>query len=209
MCSLGAIMSIGDAYRKMGGALQQALKAAGPTGLHQGSPTIRDLPLVIKALGFEDRSVAEEAHLVLVALCGQDLGREPGPWQEWWSERGQEMIRHEAESKAAKELFLKFARDVLTGQWERAAASLSIDAAETVSRAEAGPLAAQLRESATALRRVYRDAKVSDVRLALPDQATLSVEWGELGFTFAEVLLVREEDGWKFAQAPWDPDTLT
>jgi len=201
-------MHMGEAFGKMGAALQQALGAFGKTGPHRGTPTIRDLPLVIKALSFKDRAVAEEAHGVLVALCGQDLGYDPQPWQEWWQQRGQEMIRLEAQSKEAEEFFLKFKRDILTGQWERAGRSIAEEAMEEASLEGGGQLASRMRDSATALRKVYRDAKVSGVRLEPVGQATLEIEWGQLGFSFNEIPLLYGENGWEFARMPWDPDAL-
>lgn len=40
--------------------------------------------LLIKALRIHRRGVAEHAHDELKRLAGQDLGRHPGPWLEWW-----------------------------------------------------------------------------------------------------------------------------
>jgi hypothetical protein len=52
-----------------------------------GTGTKRDrdaVDILVRALRVDDRAVVEKALLNLKRITGQDLGEDPGRWEEWW-----------------------------------------------------------------------------------------------------------------------------
>ena len=129
---------------------------------------------------------------------GSDLGPEPGPWEEWWEEKGAALrARHDEQVCAARSL-RRFRAAVLEGRWEDAASLLADPARGLEGNEITGVLAERKRD----LRRAYRDARVVDVEL-VGERATLTVDWGKSGFESRELELVRVGDQRRFASRPW------
>jgi hypothetical protein len=190
---------MGQAFDMLAKGLKEAFGTFGKIGFHKGLPSVKDIPVIIKALAVREPGVADEAHSALVWLTGIDCGRDQRAWHDWWREHGPEMARREAERKAAEDLFLELKRDVLTGRWNRVHATLC---AGLRSRIGGDELEGFMRRSAAVLRGVYRDAKPAGVKVK-GSEARVTIDWGEVGFDFREIGLVREDGGWRFGRLPW------
>jgi hypothetical protein len=191
---------MGQAFDMLAKGMREALETLKKFGPHKGLPTVRDVPVLIRALSMRSRGpVAEEAHAALVWLAGKDLGREAPAWQEWWEREGAALVRREDQAAAARRAFLEVKRAVLTGRWNEIHAALRAELRRELSPVE---LSRQTICTTPALRGVYRDASVREVILD-EEAGRLVVDWGGLGFDFEEIGLVREEDGWKLGRVPW------
>lgn len=195
----GGAAFMGQSFSMLAKGLKEAFSHWGKVGFHKGLPTVKDIPLLIKALSLNGPGIADEAHSALVWLSGGDLGREARAWSAWWKTYGAELARREADEKAARDLFLNVKRDILTGRWDAVGRALS---AKLRGRARPDELQKFLVGSAALLRKVYRDARVRELRLD-GDSGTLAVDWGKSGFEFTETEIVRQAGAWKFARAPW------
>jgi len=190
---------MGQSFSMLAKGLKEAFGHWGKVGFHKGLPTVKDIPVLIKALALNGPGIADEAHSALVWLSGGDLGRDPAAWSAWWKTYGAELARREADENAARDLFLNVKRDILTGRWDAVGRALS---ARLRARARPDELERFLVGSAALLRKVYRAARVKELRLD-GDSGTLVIDWGKSGFEFTEIALVREGGAWKFARAPW------
>jgi len=128
------------------------------------------------------------------------LGREPGPWQQWWEANRESFARQQAEEAAAGDLFRQFRGNVLLGQWDAALAAVSTGAMEGASPEN---LQRELAGLAQTLRTAYRASSVQGLRLRAAE-GVLIIDWGRKGFEFDELPLVRQAEGWRFACRPWD-----
>ncbi len=199
MATPGSAIYMGRAFTILAKGMKEALGLWGKVGFHKGLPTVKDIPLIIKALSVHQQGVADEAHKTLVGLSGQNLGREPGAWEAWWEEHKNVLSRQEAAEKAAEGLFSGLQRDILTGRWETPHGMLSKELRNDVPLED---LRRNMMDSARILRTAYRDARIKDLRLG-EGRGTLVVDWGASGFDFWEIGLVREGEGWKFNRLPW------
>ena len=194
----GAFM--GQSFRMLAAGMSDALGLLQRLGsIGHGRLRSGDVPLLIRALSIPTGGVDLEARRALTALAGRDLGGESGPWLEWWRRRGAELRDRQAASAAAGALFARLRECVLTGRWIEVGELLS----ERMRRAvPAGELGRVMAASAAALRRAYRESRFAGLRAA-GRRGTLAVDWGEEGFEFRELPLVRETGGWRLDALPW------
>jgi hypothetical protein len=157
-------------------------------------------PLLISSLEVHEPGVADAAHASLVKLAGRDLGREPESWRRWWRESGGELLEHDRLSKAAGELFARVKNAVAAGSWEQVHALLSF---RTRRKVGGDVVESHMLKHAALLRRVYRDAAVTAVRLD-GERCALGVDWGQTGFKMEELPLVLEHGEWRIDRLPWD-----
>jgi hypothetical protein len=180
----------------MSEGIKDALGLFKKVAFHKGLPTVRDVPVLIRALSFREAAVREEAHRSLVWLAGRDLGREPRPWLAWWKRRAEEVRQEES----VRKLFLHLKRCLLTGSWDAIRGRLS---ARLQREHSAESVRHCLEDSARALRAVYREARIQAVRIKGPT-GMIDVDWGGYGFEFRRLPVVCENGSWKFDRLPWD-----
>jgi hypothetical protein len=189
----------GAPFKMVDNALQDATAIFKKLGPHKGLPKLGDIPLLIKSLSVAERAVAREAHDALVWLSGMDLGTDPQPWLAWWSEESPRQAHRKRNRKSARDMFGGFKSDVLTGRWESAASRLSRRLREKQSASDCIQF---MRQSGRLLRKVYRDARIASLQLS-GDSGQITVDWGELGFEFKGIRLVREGGSWQLDSFPW------
>ncbi|MHC4505081.1 MAG: hypothetical protein ACYTFI_17385 [Planctomycetota bacterium] len=160
---------------------------------------VEDIPLLIKALSFDDNDVRNDALRALRRLSGSDFGDEPASWARWWETKSKELrIRRDAEI-GLERLFTVFRASVMKGRWRDAAACLG---PEVVAPGEAVDLEAALRKNRRALRQAYRDAGLEHLVIE-GRSAKLVIGWGRLGFDQKEVRATIHEGKWRFCALPW------
>jgi hypothetical protein len=199
MGSGGGGAAVGKAFGMVARGMKEAFNSFGKFGFNKSLPSVKDIPLIIKALSVGDSEVAGEAHSALAWLTGVDLGHQPQAWLDWWRKNGPQLARRERLRKEVTDLFLEIKSDILTGRWECVHAQLSSDLRKKYSTAK---LSGFLSKSAVGLRKVYRDARVAEI-WDTATEAILNIDWGKLGFGFHEISLVLEEGQWRFARLPW------
>jgi len=167
--------------------------------VRMGKPVVKDIPLLIRALSIRDDYTRSQAHMWLVKLAGADHGTEAAGWSEWWQRERPGLLRHEADETATGVLFARLRDAVMRGRWGTAVECLSPGARAGLTSRE---LVRNLVDRRQELRAAFRDAKVSEARVA-GEGGGLSVQWGEVGFDQTQLPLVRELGRWYFDALPW------
>lgn len=199
MIGAGAAMLAAQEMRRMERELQALIHRLSHRRASRARPSFADIPLLVNALAIHDGGIRAEAHAALTALSGVDLGLEAARWRAWWEENREAFLAHEAEERAARELFATLRRDILTADWRGVRRSLARPVREAH---DPDALEDALERSKRALREVYRDARVTGLRLGAREGA-LTVDWGKIVFEVDQLPLAREPDGWRFARLPW------
>jgi len=189
----------GGAFANIDRANRNPLEVFKSFGPHKGLPSRGDVPHLLRMLEVVDARVAGEAHRALVWITGVDCGRDAVAWQRWWREHGSELAGVEKDREAVRNLFRALKGDLLTGRWAEAVGRLSTRVRATRSDEERAGFIGRYGQL---LRKVYRDARAELVSVN-GDRGRISVNWGELGFEFTDIEVVRDPEGWRMDRLPW------
>ncbi len=191
---------VGNAFKRMSSDLDRAAIGFGGAKLkHGGRATTGDVPLLIKALSVRVPGVAADARAALTKLAGKDYGPDPARWQSWWRSREPEVGANATDLEEARLLFARLRGGFMGGD---SRAVLSTFSSALRVRWGLGRLEKFVRASEAPLRRAYRDATVTAVRVD-GNRGSLVIDWGEWGFEFAGLPLVLEGGRWRVAARPW------